>query len=295
MKPEEIKCILRSYLKEKEHSSAYDDIDGFSYAPPEHMSDLMYMEFQPANLPLDELNAPLEHELEVIAVGIGRQLSEMSDEFELDHAEAINNQTPANGIQFREHIIRVPPNNEFIQIPVVRDGSANGEVKVEWRTCDRSAKAGLHYVNSQGNISFAEGEEEKTIEIKLIKDQEKKTDICFAVELIDDRRTFNTLMIYIDDSKLYPEEQRIIENIFSARHISLSEIVSRLSDKVTHNTFKAALQCLCSNAETIPKELALASELLRLTLPHARLSTLTNVFFEFFSGLPDLEEVAALF
>ncbi|GBN36461.1 hypothetical protein AVEN_116493-1, partial [Araneus ventricosus] len=76
----------------------------------------------------------------------------------------------------------------------------------------------------------------------------------------------------------------------------VSEVVTRLSDNVTHNTFKAALLCLSSCADSIPdKELALGAELFRLTIPHARFSLLTNVFCEFFSYLPELEDLTSMF
>ncbi|GBN13059.1 hypothetical protein AVEN_236669-1 [Araneus ventricosus] len=339
MKPESVKSILRSYLRERQHSSSYNDFHGFSSAPSKHRlvaqgltlesgkpfhcagkivddlevfapqsagllqderNDLVVMQFQSADLPWDEHNVPLEPQLDELAIGVGRRLSQMSDEFDLNLIVPLNNLASSSGngcIQFKERIIRVPATCDHVQIPIIRTRAEDSVVNATWRTCDKSAKAGLHYVNSEGNISFGQGDEEKTIEVEIIRDQERRTDIHFAVELFDSEGTFNTLTVYIiDDSRLYPEEKQCIKNIFScARNSSISEIVTCLRDKVTHNTFKAALQCLCSNADTIPKELALGAELLRLTMPHAPLSTLTNVLCGYFSYLPELEDIAHLF
>ncbi|XP_055953233.1 uncharacterized protein LOC129988960 isoform X2 [Argiope bruennichi] len=221
---------------------------------------------------------PVEPQVEMLAVGIGRRLREIANIFDLN--AAINQASGiGNRVQFKEHTIRVPSTCDCIQIPIVRTGALDGIVNVGWTTHDKSAKAGIHYVNSQGNISFAQSEEEKTIEVEMIEDREEKKDICFTVELFDARGTFNTVTVYIvDDSNLYAEEKYFIKNIFScADNIPISEIVTRLVDNVvTPNTFKAALQCVCSNADSISKEFALASELFRLAVQHTPSNVLTK-------------------
>ncbi|KAF8771749.1 hypothetical protein HNY73_019124 [Argiope bruennichi] len=250
MKPESIKFVLKTYLKERENALRYNHVTSYLSEPPEYMPDLLIMEPQAASLALDELNVPVEPQVEMLAVGIGRRLREIANGFDLN--AAINQASGiGNRVQFKEHSIRVPSTCDCIQIPIVRTGALDGIVNVGWTTHDKSAKAGIHYVNSQGNISFAQSEEKKTIEVEMIEDREEKKDICFTVELFDARGTFNTVTVYIvDDSNLYAEEKYFIKNIFScADNIPISEIVTRLVDNVvTPNTFKAALQCTHSTA-----------------------------------------------
>ncbi|GFY75008.1 calx-beta domain-containing protein [Trichonephila inaurata madagascariensis] len=220
MKPESIKSILHFYLKEK--SSNYDEfyLEHTEVAIPQH----------------EEHYVPLDPENEERAYRIGRQLRQMSIEFESDHMEAVMNLGQVNGtksIEFKEHFMHVSPS------------------WILWRTEDKTAKTGIHYTG---------------------------------------------MIIYIvDHSKLYEDEKQIIENIFSYNNTSISEVFTCMRDKVTNNTFKAALQRLCSNADSIPQELYLGSELLRLTLPHANYSTLRSVLCDFFSYLPELEDITVLF
>ncbi|GBO34285.1 hypothetical protein AVEN_218595-2-1, partial [Araneus ventricosus] len=105
----------------------------------------------------------------------------------------------SRSVQFKKHIIHVPPTCDRVQIPIIRTSAADSVVNATWRTCDKSAKAGLHYVNSQGSISFGQDDEEKSIEVLIIRDQDRRNDIHFAVELYDTEGAFNTLMIYIRD------------------------------------------------------------------------------------------------
>ncbi|CAL1298957.1 unnamed protein product [Larinioides sclopetarius] len=255
-----------------------------------------------AGFPWNEHNVPLEPQLNELAIRTGRWLSQMSDEFDLNHIVPVNNHIFANGnrcIQFKECIICVPATCDLVQIPITRTRATGNVVNATWRTCDKSAKAGLHYVNSQGIISFAQDDEEQTIEVKIIRDLDRRNDLNFTVELYDDEGIFNTLTVYIVDySSLQPEEQQCIKNIFSrTRNISIPEIATCLREKVTCNTFKAALRCLCNNADTIPKELALGAELFRLTTQHrpVHVTLLTNAFCEYFSYLPELEDIVHLF
>ncbi|GFS78323.1 calx-beta domain-containing protein [Nephila pilipes] len=313
MKPESIKSILHFYLQEK---SCSDDIDGsFDFCDFGIMSgeaiaqcgggfnDLYHME---ADVPssfhqYEEHYEPLDPEREAIAQGIGRQLRQLSIEFDSDHAEAIRNQLPTIGtksIQFKERFVHVSPSCGSIKIPVILTGSSDEMAQIAWRTYDKTAKSDIHYIGSQGNINFTKGDVEKIIEIK-IRNQEE-TDVCFAVELYHPQDTnighSNPVTVYIvDHSKLYDDEKQVVRNIFSSNNISISNVLACMRDKVTNNTFKAALQRLCSTADTIPQELYLGSELLRLTLPHARFSTLNNVLCDFFSYLPEMEDITELF
>ncbi|GIY64124.1 calx-beta domain-containing protein [Caerostris darwini] len=310
MKPETIKSILRSYLSEKQRSACYDAPDGFPRASSGIMagetfgdyegrcSDLLFMAPETAHIPLEDLHVPLDADREALLQRVGRRLSEISDHFQADYAEASKNRAAGSKtLQFKQHVIQVPLTCRSIEIPIVRSGTTDGSANVAWRTADKSAIAGFHYVGSNGSISFAEGDTEKAIKIEI---NQEGFDVCFTVELFNAEGinigSFNPLTVYIvDDSQLYADERQVIKNIFnSSRNISISNVVSCLQDKVTPNTFKAALQCVCGSADSVPMELALASELVRLTLPYARLATLTNVLCDFCIYLPELEDIVAL-
>lgn len=312
MKPESIKSILHFYLKEK---SYHDDVDGLPlcYADCGKMSNEGFIHCEggfndlylaEAGIPVaqyEEHYEPLDPENEEIAQRIGHQLRQLSVEFDSDHAEAIRNTCHTNGtksIEFKERFMYVSPTCGSIKIPVTWTGSSNEMAKIAWRTEDKTAKSGIHYIENQGCFYFTEGVKEKIIEIE-IKDQEE-IDVCFAVKLYNPESTLigqgNPVTIYIvDHSKLYEDEKQVIGNIFSYHNISISEVFACMCDKVTHNTFKAALQRLCSSADSIPQELYLGTELLRLTIPHAQFSTLKNVLCDFFSYLPELEDISELF
>ncbi|GFX09688.1 calx-beta domain-containing protein [Trichonephila clavipes] len=309
MKPESIKSILHFYLKEK--SSNYDDVDGLAYAEGGRMSSEavqeqglfeFYLEDTEVAIPQhEEPYVPLDPENEERAYRIGRQLRQMSIEFESDHMEEVRNLGQVNGtksIEFKERFMHVSSSCGIIKIPVIQTGSSNGIARISWRTEDKTAKTGIHYTGSQGYFDFTEGVEERMIELEITNQRE--TDVCFAVKLYDPEGTSighnNPVIIYIvDHSKLYEDEKLVIENIFNYNNTSISEVFTCMRDNVTNNTFKAALQRLCSNADSIPQELYLGSELLRLTLPHANYSTLRNVLCDFFSYLPELEDITVLF
>ncbi|KAG8179446.1 hypothetical protein JTE90_026340 [Oedothorax gibbosus] len=314
MKSESVKSLIACYLREKQSSSHYDEVDGLSLAQcslagesfgsrQNRCAEMLCVAPAAPQPVLGDYLGPLEPQEESIVRGIGRQLCEIAEEFELDHMKAIENQASALGskmVQFKHRCMPVAPSCGHIEIPVVRMGNSGGTANVAWRTINKTAIAGAHYSSSRGDISFAEGDKEKTIEIEIIRNQ-GDSDVCFVVELFNPEGTevgaVNPLTVYITDhTNLYDDEKQVVENIINCGpNTSITNISWCLRDKVTVNTFKAALQCACSNANSIPEELALGFELLRVSLQSARFDQLTNVICNFFNHLPELEDIAQYF
>jgi hypothetical protein len=69
---------------------------------------------------------------------------------------------------------------------VVRDGDAKKTAKVKYRTVNGTASGGLDFVPVNGaQLTFAVGEKEKEIEIKILNDQQPEPNETFFVELYD--------------------------------------------------------------------------------------------------------------
>ncbi|KAK7066235.1 hypothetical protein SK128_023516 [Halocaridina rubra] len=70
-------------------------------------------------------------------------------------------------------------------IPVVRKNGADGEVKVKWRTIDKSALNGRDFEGGEGVLVFKHTEIEQNIMIPIIDDMTPEKDEHFEIELFD--------------------------------------------------------------------------------------------------------------
>lgn len=68
-------------------------------------------------------------------------------------------------------------------VSVVRTGSSDGAVTVEYETADETAVAGTDYTSTSGKLSFASGESTKTITIALKDDKEGEAAETFLIKL----------------------------------------------------------------------------------------------------------------
>ncbi len=73
--------------------------------------------------------------------------------------------------------------DEEISFPVKLSGSIDQEVSVDFSTSDQSAKAGENYEETIGTLTFAEGETEQTIDVKLLDSEFSGNSIRFTVTL----------------------------------------------------------------------------------------------------------------
>lgn len=92
--------------------------------------------------------------------------------------------TPASQwVEFAQTVFEVNDNGGVAQIIVRRGCNSTGAVAVHYETSDDTALAGVHYQAASGDLTFADGELSKTIEVPLIDDNAYHGDLAFNVAL----------------------------------------------------------------------------------------------------------------
>ena len=71
------------------------------------------------------------------------------------------------------------------RLSIVRQGGADGDVTLKWRTKDKNAISGKDYSGGEGEITFNHGETQRDLNIPIIDDMEKEKDEQFEVELYE--------------------------------------------------------------------------------------------------------------
>lgn len=90
-------------------------------------------------------------------------------------------------IKFKEICMIKEPIEQIISIPVIRDEKfSDKETNVSWKTIDKTAISGTHYVGSSGEIIFNQGDTSKDIQIQILKSADATGDLRFTVELDHD-------------------------------------------------------------------------------------------------------------
>ncbi|CAK9021666.1 unnamed protein product [Durusdinium trenchii] len=93
--------------------------------------------------------------------------------------------TNADIVQFTTSIYYVEENEGSLVVDVMRLGSMKGTVKVRYHTEDGSAKAGISYEETFGELMFEEDEYRKSIEINTIESLYWSATMEFKVRLSD--------------------------------------------------------------------------------------------------------------
>merc|ERR1711971_182769 len=70
-------------------------------------------------------------------------------------------------------------------LSVLRENGADGDLKVKWRTLDKTAVSGKDYTGGEGELEFKHGETQRTINIPIMDDMEAEKDENFEVELYE--------------------------------------------------------------------------------------------------------------
>jgi len=70
-------------------------------------------------------------------------------------------------------------------LSVLRENGADGDLKVKWKTIDKTAVSGKDYTGGEGELEFKHGETQRTINIPIIDDMEAEKDENFEVELYE--------------------------------------------------------------------------------------------------------------
>lgn len=93
--------------------------------------------------------------------------------------------SPTASIGFSASSYNVDEGAGFVTLNVTRSGGRAFTATVNYQTTDGTAKAGVNYVASNGNVTFAPGETSKTIQIPIIDDANPSSTLQFTVKLTD--------------------------------------------------------------------------------------------------------------
>ena len=87
--------------------------------------------------------------------------------------------------QFKKRGHVVKESAGAVNLSITRQGGADGEVKLKWRTRDKNAVSGKDYSGGEGEITFNHGETQRSLSIPIMDDMEKEKDEQFEVELYE--------------------------------------------------------------------------------------------------------------
>jgi len=86
-------------------------------------------------------------------------------------------------VQFTSPLYYVEEEEGQLTIDLMRMGTLEGEIKVQYKTVDASGKAGIRYQASRGTVVFKDGESDQSIVVKVIDTDNWATTLEFKVEL----------------------------------------------------------------------------------------------------------------
>jgi len=89
----------------------------------------------------------------------------------------------ATNLQFSVVSMQIQENNREVVLSVVRTGSADGIVSVDYATSDDTAKAGEDYDAVSGSLTFSAGETYRLLSVSLINDGMKELTERFMITL----------------------------------------------------------------------------------------------------------------
>lgn len=144
-------------------------------------------------------------------------------------------------LQFKRRGLLVQESIGSALIPVVRNQGADGIVSTKWRTIDRTAVTGKDYIGGEGEITFAHGEVEKNIEIRIVDDFDAEKDEHFEVELFEPsggvtigQVNRSTVTITNDD-----DFNSIVSRVAAMTNVNVDSV--RLQSETWAEQFRAAL------------------------------------------------------
>jgi len=84
---------------------------------------------------------------------------------------------------FENSSLTVTEDSEFATFKVLRTSGCDGDISVSYKTIDGTAHAGADYDAAEGSLSFADGETEKVIKVRLIEDDQFEKNETFSIQL----------------------------------------------------------------------------------------------------------------
>jgi len=220
---------------------------------------------------------------------IGRCLADLAHQISISHQ---NNKNSC--VRFEKSCIIVPPEEQSISLTLIRcDTFKDTVTKVTWMTQDKTAVSGNHYVASSGEVVFEKGVMRKAIQIKILKTSNDTMDLRFHVKMsvLDEEFDPKIMTVALNEIRNFRENERqVVESLPSSAPFTVEAIRSILDNSLSCRTFHMALTHLCSAADSVHLEFALALDLSRLCFPKLRRSSVLNVLGDFFRT-EDIEEM----
>jgi Calx-beta domain/Bacterial Ig domain/Divergent InlB B-repeat domain/Putative binding domain, N-terminal len=108
-------------------------------------------------------------------------------------------------VQFDKDAYPVKESASNVTLVVVRSGSTNEEVRVDFQTVDQNATAGADYSETTGTLIFAPGVRRMNLNVAILRDFTDEADEAFTVELKDPAigatigGRFNATVTILDD------------------------------------------------------------------------------------------------
>ena len=92
-----------------------------------------------------------------------------------------------------------------VNLSITRQGGAEGEVRLKWRTRDKTAVSGKDYIGGEGEVAFDQGETQRSLSILIIEDSLNEHYEEFEVELYEADNNAKLgkqakIMVAIDDT-----------------------------------------------------------------------------------------------
>ena len=138
----------------------------------------------------------------------------------------LNDDEPGT-FQFKQRTFFVKESCGEAALSVSRENGADGEVRIQWRSVDRTAVSGKDYIGSDGLLVFKTGETSKDIKINIVNDMSANgKEEYFEVELygISEGAKFGSVKVarvtIADDE----EFQEILANMMEMTSANLSEL-----------------------------------------------------------------------
>lgn len=287
MRPERLKALICSYIENKRGQDVIDGAGGYLAAefddPGSHpqfggvvcdgggsLSPVSPTQFFPFGMVTSQSSEVIE---------VGKNLVQLASKFSFAHPDK-------SIIRFEEICMVEEPKEQIISIPVIRLKSFTDKItEVSWKTCDKTAHAGSHYIGSNGQIRFDKGETKKNIEIRILDSSDEADDLRFTIELTHVGGLFDPTPITISlkkISQLYDDERQVLHNLPHSLPFSIADIKSALDGCMNNRTFHLALTHLCSTRNAVDIQFALACELSTLCFNKLSGESVLNVLTDFF-------------
>ena len=178
-------CLVGLVQQEGDDNAGFGYWVGSSFAAPQ-VSGLVALLLDEATEAGASNSGPVSSEkiVETIACGAGEERVNVIDIEETLGSDclALLAGTP-DRLHFAQAGLMVEEDAGMVMVTVRREGEADGEVKINYRTADGSAVGDSDYAPTSGTLTFAPGETEKSFTIDLVDDTDEEENETLIISL----------------------------------------------------------------------------------------------------------------